>query len=621
MKKTLTAILLIALVICTAVAFAACNELNEQTQKGDKEFVITTNITDKAEISVREYNFTVSATYGGEACEVEVKLNDVTVEGAGTYTVQLAEGENIIKINAKSGEESESKEYKVTYIVPETSAVFVITTDLESAAIKNDVIVFTASATCNDNSCNVAVTFNGAPLNADNDGKYSVTLSVGENVFNIIARNGDETDEKSITIKYEGVEFATSLTDCGVTEKNYSFTASATYGEDNCELEVSLNGEVVKPSDSRYNVTLAKGENTISVSAEFGRISKEVAYTINYQTTPPTISTSITDNLETRSDIYNFEVIAHDGVGNNVSSKVVFAVDWNADDNVENFESVNGISVVWADSDKTSYRINFTKGDFAAHAQTAFVIKITATDSLGESASVEYKLTYIPAEDGESIGKAVFSIEGFTIGMGYFVEPMRVPIYSGVNGAQMLTDIIEEQGWTYDNTGRIESGFYLETIKGLDLTGNKIPDELWAHVESMGYERTYDESENEKYGLGEFCYGYGSGWMYSVNGVFYNYGFSDYVPQDGDVVRIVFTLMLGSDVGGGGGLGGGGESWLDDDVDYAEIMALLADINSQAGIDLTVYNAVIENIAVWNISQADMDMYLEELRTAYGKYL
>lgn len=611
------AFLAAAMVFC---CLAACSPDNGEEEK---IFKFTTSLTDGASVTDESLTFTVSATYGGEACEVEVKLNGVTVEGVETYTVQLAEGENIIKINAKSGEKSESKEYKVTYTVPETPAVFMIATDLESAAIKNDVIVFTASATCNESSCNVAVTFNGAPLNADNDGKYSATLSVGENVFNIIARNGDDTDEKSITINYEGIEFATSLTDCDVTEKNYSFTASATYGGDNCELEVSLNGEVAEPSGSRYNVTLLKGENTISVSAVFGRISKEFAYIINYQTSAPTISASITDNLEIRSDVYNFEVIAHDSAGNNISSTATFAVDWNANDNVENFESVNGISVVWSDSDKTSYRIDFKNGDFAEHTETAFVFKITATDSLGESVSVEYKLIYIPAEDGESTGKVVFSIEGFTIGMGYFVEPMRVPIYNGVNGAQMLADIIEEQGWTCDYSGRIEKGFYLETINGLDLTGNEIPDELWTRLESMNetYDRTYDESENERYGLGEFCYGRGSGWMYSVNGVFYNYGFSDYVPQNGDVIRVVFTLFYGADVGGSGGLGLGGDSWLDEDVDYAEIMTLLADIKSQAGIDLTVYNEVVEHIGVWNISQADMDKYLEELRTAYGRYL
>lgn len=41
-----------------------------------------------------------------------------------------------------------------------------------------------------------------------------------------------------------------------------------------------------------------------------------------------------------------------------------------------------------------------------------------------------------------------------------------------------------------------------------------------------------------------------SGWMYSVNGWFPNYGCSRYTLRDGDVVRWVYTCDLGEDVGG-----------------------------------------------------------------------
>ena len=41
-----------------------------------------------------------------------------------------------------------------------------------------------------------------------------------------------------------------------------------------------------------------------------------------------------------------------------------------------------------------------------------------------------------------------------------------------------------------------------------------------------------------------------SGWMYSVNGWFPNYGCSQYTLRDGDVVRWVYTCDLGEDVGG-----------------------------------------------------------------------
>ncbi|MBQ3866233.1 MAG: DUF4430 domain-containing protein [Clostridia bacterium] len=53
------------------------------------------------------------------------------------------------------------------------------------------------------------------------------------------------------------------------------------------------------------------------------------------------------------------------------------------------------------------------------------------------------------------------------------------------------------------------------------------------------------------YNLYEFDCGDLSGWMYSVNGWFPNYGCSRYALQEGDVIQWVFTCDLGADVGGG----------------------------------------------------------------------
>lgn len=51
--------------------------------------------------------------------------------------------------------------------------------------------------------------------------------------------------------------------------------------------------------------------------------------------------------------------------------------------------------------------------------------------------------------------------------------------------------------------------------------------------------------------LYEFDCGAESGWMYTVNGWFPNYGCSQYTLQDGDTVEWVYTCELGRDVGGG----------------------------------------------------------------------
>lgn len=71
------------------------------------------------------------------------------------------------------------------------------------------------------------------------------------------------------------------------------------------------------------------------------------------------------------------------------------------------------------------------------------------------------------------------------------------------------------------------------------------------HMESSFtpmYNSHYIEGINNLY---EFDVGSESGWMYSVNGWFPNYGCSRYPLEDGDTVCWVYTCDLGYDVGGG----------------------------------------------------------------------
>ncbi|MDR2620058.1 MAG: DUF4430 domain-containing protein [Propionibacteriaceae bacterium] len=53
----------------------------------------------------------------------------------------------------------------------------------------------------------------------------------------------------------------------------------------------------------------------------------------------------------------------------------------------------------------------------------------------------------------------------------------------------------------------------------------------------------------------EFDGGRESGWMYSVNGWYPNYGASRYELQNGDVIKWRYTCSLGKDIGGGNALG------------------------------------------------------------------
>ncbi|MCM1042708.1 MAG: DUF4430 domain-containing protein [Corallococcus sp.] len=589
------------LAIVFLFTFTACSK---------SEFVFSVNITDNSVVTEKEFRFCAAATCGGEICKTEVACNGVLLEeNNGQYTARLSDGNNVIEVTAICKNATETRIYSVIY-----RAEFSITTDIGQTVIKNDCAVFGAVATFNDENCAVAVTNNGVPVVEEN-GVYTVRLACGENKFVITARYGDHIEQTERTIFYEGFALNTDIKDFDTADSNYFFRAAATYGKQVCNLTVTHNGKTLTGVGARYDTELSKGDNDIVITAECGEITKEYAYTIRYFDDPPALKTSIESGKIYRGSIFNFDVTANDGLGTKLPHEnIAFAVDWDVDDGKEQFVSVNGISTVWDDDTATSYRIHFDKGDFANHQNKAFVLKVTASDGMGRTSSYRYAMTYVPAAYGEEIGKVVFAMEGFSVSCGYFIKPVWVSIREGIPFSVTLTDLLTQYGYTYRYTGEIQSGFYLSQVGGLDLTGNSIAEGIWQRV-SGTYSRTLPVGS----ALGEFCYGSGSGWMYSVNGVYKNYGFSDYYPQDGDAVRVQFTVMLGEDLGGGGALGGGGGSYLDDNPDYAPIMKLLADFANNGAEDETVYLQVTEAITEWNISQAAMDEQIAKFKSAYGE--
>ena len=106
---------------------------------------------------------------------------------------------------------------------------------------------------------------------------------------------------------------------------------------------------------------------------------------------------------------------------------------------------------------------------------------------------------------------------------GWILEPMTVTFYAGESVFNVLQRTLKEQG------------IHME------------------HSYTPAYHSAYVEGINNLY---EFDVGEHSGWMYSVNGWFPNYGCSRYRLQDGDVVEWKYTCDLGSDVGGGSAVGG-----------------------------------------------------------------
>ena len=130
----------------------------------------------------------------------------------------------------------------------------------------------------------------------------------------------------------------------------------------------------------------------------------------------PTIRTTLTDGAVQKGSRKPSMSGRGTGRGNKIASSV----------------TLNGetVSPTWDDSDKTSFTLLFTREG----RNTVTVGPLPAY----KLPSVTYQLFYQKAEEGEIIGQAVWSVEFFTIGCGYLVEPVEMDIREGENAAEQL---------------------------------------------------------------------------------------------------------------------------------------------------------------------------------------
>ena len=169
---------------------------------------------------------------------------------------------------------------------------------------------------------------------------------------------------------------------------------------------------------------------------------------------------------------------------------------------------------------------------------------------------------YAEFSEAEIIGTVTISMEKFTLGQGYVIEPIQVDLYSNDSIASLTTRLLEDHsmGYTLGSGASVESGYYLASITDGSDPDEKInpPQYIIDAIEKEGAVISYTRNSAS---LGEFDYAQQSGWMYSVNNVFPNVGGSDfntttnnaaYKLKNGDIIRWQFTLWgLGADIGGG----------------------------------------------------------------------
>lgn len=318
----------------------------------------------------------------------------------------------------------------------------------------------------------------------------------------------------------------------------------------------------------------------------------------------PTITTSFANGQVFTNTRATLDVVAKDASGKKLAySKVTVTVNGEA------------ATVNWDDTEKTSYNFVFVSGENT--------IVITATDGAYTKTA-----TYTVTCNLQKATTVTVSIEAFSIGLGYIVAPFDFELNEanlsdmadtyGYNSADefkekismayVLDYVLKTNGLEMDYQGSLEStynGFYMSSMSGIADTTVAVPDELYAKLEENGY--YLDEGVYEEGTLGEFDVTGGSGWMYTVNNSYPNVPFCDYVPQDGDVMRVQFTLAYGSDIGSSMV----GDLWFDA-VDRDPLTKLIAKA-TEIGVDT---EDAITVVSTFGITQDELDAACVELQAA-----
>lgn len=315
------------------------------------------------------------------------------------------------------------------------------------------------------------------------------------------------------------------------------------YGSD---AQIKTNGTEVTVAENVSGTTGGSGKGLIAIGA--GKtattpgtkpgVSSSGKVEVSVSPNAPRIETTLKDGTTFRGSKVTFDVWATTSEGKKIDRNDV---------TVQIGEDY--VDPAWDDSVKTSYTITLSQG-----TNTIVITAADGDDITKKTITVYGKLS----GDGESIGNAVFTLERLTLDGQFIIEPQKVEIFEGENAAYALERFLSQNGYDHAHSGSMDGGFYLQKVEGDGVAPAtlKIQDCLQRVLDDKG---AVLEPKADLSTLGEFDYTSMSGWMYSVNNVFPNVGFSEKYLQDGDVVRVQFTLWgHGRDIGDSGSTGSSG---------------------------------------------------------------
>lgn len=506
----------------------------------------TTSILNGATLSARELEFTITHKQPSLTVrQTNVFLNDALVSQF-SGRLLLEDGKNTVKVEVTYEDpEGHAVQVSKTYTVYVQQDELVITTDLKDCTVSQQNLRFTAYASLGAQAATLNAYVNGEAL-ASASNRYQAKLNEGENEILLVANGQGKTLEERFCVTVElpeNIEFITDLYDREVDDPEFQFTASIIGGTERAQLTVVANGVTLSGEGAVYRCTLARGNNLIRLkAADVDGKEYTQSYTVAYHRyivsdsesadeTMPRITTNISNGMEITGSLFTLMVGAQDGAGNRIYGDHLSV-------------QLNGVAVpdVNEDTNQTYYSLDLLDG--------ANEVVVTVWDYEDRYTVYRYTLYGTVLEAGAKKGVVTVSVEATTIGLGYLLSPTQVEIFEGENAVFPVVKALEAAGFEYQYSGSLQEGFYLAHLIRAGITdGWEIPADLESAIDEDGLMwtgRCHADS------LGEFDFTQGSGWMYSVDGVYPGFGLSECYPRDGEHIRLRFTLAYGRDIGNAG---------------------------------------------------------------------
>lgn len=169
-------------------------------------------------------------------------------------------------------------------------------------------------------------------------------------------------------------------------------------------------------------------------------------------------------------------------------------------------------------------------------------------------------MTIVSADTQKTI-TVTMTIERFTIGQEFLVEPTNVEVKEGATVKDVMEKLAQEKNVKINATSSTY-GYYLDSISYADTGKINIPQSILDMPSidvDYGYgPQHYDAPTNtstnalfeDEQKLGGGSYTDLAGWMYGINNVESSVGMDSQPVKDGDVVRLQFSVYAGgADIG------------------------------------------------------------------------